>query len=379
MNAVEILATLEDHDISEAWRELSDDEKAALPAGDRKHFTERFNELNPWSHKVSKRLKVNGFKHPIWPASAPIAHSALELMTKEFAPMRWTVDDLVPEGTVLLAGKPKSGKSWLLLNLLVCAGIDGFLLNKRVTQCGSLYLALEDNDRRMRRRLDTLLVTCRDRMQGLARMQYRCEWAPGEAGAAHLDEFLELNPDIRIVGVDTLKMIRGTQDGRRDAYSLDYEAVLPWKRVAEKRGITLIIVHHTRKAEAADVFDEISGTLGLTGSVDQMIVLRRLPQDPKQATLHTRGRDLPEDVELGIELREGWWHLLGSASELAANDSRRAVLDVLRDQPAGMSVTDLLKSTGKKSRPSMNKLVSRMAADGLLRKSANLYLLPLSI
>ena len=302
------------------------------------------------------------------PADAPTTHSAFELMQKEFAPMQWAVDGLIALGTVLLAGKSKSGKSWLLLNLLLCAVIKMLLLNRGVQQCDALYLALEDNDRRMRRRLETLMRAAQDRLDGLARLHYRCEWPAGEHGARLLDEYLAMNSEIKIVGVDTLKMIRGIQDGRRDSYSLDYEAILPWKRVVEKHQVTLIIVHHTRKAEAADVFDEISGTLGLSGAVDQMMVLRRLPNDPKQATLHTRGRDLPEDVELGIELQDGWWKLVGTAAELAANEARRQVIDVLQDFPTGLSVAELLKHTGKKSRTSMSSLVKRMANDGMLLK-----------
>ena len=48
-----------------------------------------------------------------------------------------------------------------------------------------------------------------------------------------------------------------------------------------------------RSADADDAFDLVSGTLGLTGAPDTIIVIRR---DSKGTTLHARGRDLV-DVE----------------------------------------------------------------------------------
>ena len=61
-----------------------------------------------------------------------------------------------------------------------------------------------------------------------------------------------------------------------------------------------------------------------------MIVLKSVTGNHKQATAHFRGRDLEEDHELGLELKEGWWELIGSAREIAASDARRTVLDVMR-------------------------------------------------
>ncbi len=41
------------------------------------------------------------------------AWTADRLMAQEFAPPRWAVPGLIPEGLSLLAGAPKAGKSWL--------------------------------------------------------------------------------------------------------------------------------------------------------------------------------------------------------------------------------------------------------------------------
>lgn len=303
----------------------------------------------------------------------PRGRSVVDLMAQAFAPISWMLADLIPEGTILVAGKPKSGKSWFVLNLIVAAMLGIEYLRRSVEKSSrALYLALEDNDRRMQSRVRTLMIEYATRLPELAGFEYRCDWPRGLDGAMALDEYLTRHPDCRIVAVDVLAKIRPISD-RRGAYEQDYEAVAHWKAIADKHRITLLVVHHTRKAEADDVFDEVSGTLAINGAVDQIVVLKRTPANPKQATLHMRGRDLPEDHELGIELRGGWWHYLGAAAAISANDARREVLDVLRDSDGAMTTTQLLKATGKKSRPSMSRLLSEMAKAGLVERHGRAY------
>jgi len=47
------------------------------------------------------------------------------LVAKQFREPRWAVPDLVPEGLGLLAGKPKTGKSWLALDLGIAVAAGG--------------------------------------------------------------------------------------------------------------------------------------------------------------------------------------------------------------------------------------------------------------
>lgn len=306
------------------------------------------------------------------PSSAPTTATAFDLMQRTFAALVWIVDQLIPEGTILIAGKPKSGKSWFVLNLLLSCCFAISFLRRETVQCGVLYLALEDNDRRMKQRLGILMRLYEDKIERLRDFHYRCDWPAGLEGADALDEYLSANAAIKVVAVDVLKKIRPVADVRRNAYDLDYEAIAPWKAVADKHRVTLLLVHHSRKAEADDVFDEISGTLGINGAVDQMVVLRRLPGDDRGATLHMRGRDLPEDQELGIQLRDGWWEFQGPAAQLAANDARRVVLDCLHED-GPMKTGDLLKATGKRSRSALSNLLARMVKDGLITRSTEGY------
>ena len=76
----------------------------------------------------------------------------------DFPEPRWIVPGIVPEGTTILAGKPKMGKSWLALGTSVAVAAGGVALGtKRVERGAVLYLALEDNPRRLQSRLKKLL------------------------------------------------------------------------------------------------------------------------------------------------------------------------------------------------------------------------------
>jgi RecA-family ATPase len=80
--------------------------------------------------------------------------TAAELEEMAFAPVRWAVPDILPEGLTLFAGKQKLGKSWLALGLCVSVASGRVALGTRSVEKGDvLYLDLEGNRRRIKSRL----------------------------------------------------------------------------------------------------------------------------------------------------------------------------------------------------------------------------------
>src|SRR5258708_19570344 len=75
------------------------------------------------------------------------------LLQKELPPVKWAIPGILPEGLTLLCGKPKMGKSWLVLGFALGIACGGYVLGKvNVEQGYVLYLSLEDNERRLQRR-----------------------------------------------------------------------------------------------------------------------------------------------------------------------------------------------------------------------------------
>lgn len=81
-----------------------------------------------------------------------------------------------------------------------------------------------------------------------------------------------------------------------DAYSYanDYDIVGRMKQFADKHGVCLLLVHHTRKQQAGDKFEMISGTTGLLGCADGAFLLQKEKRTDLSATLDIVGRDQPD-------------------------------------------------------------------------------------
>ncbi len=89
---------------------------------------------------------------------APATFTAAALLSEELPPINWVVPDILPEGVYFLAGRPKMAKSWLAVGVSIAVATGGVALGTLPVKKGeALYLALEDNRRRLQRRLTKLL------------------------------------------------------------------------------------------------------------------------------------------------------------------------------------------------------------------------------
>lgn len=75
------------------------------------------------------------------------------LMDARLAPTKFCVDTLLPQGLSILAGAPKLGKSWLVLDLCVKVAKGESFLGQKTHKGTTLYLCLEDSLRRIQERL----------------------------------------------------------------------------------------------------------------------------------------------------------------------------------------------------------------------------------
>lgn len=297
--------------------------------------------------------------------------TAATLMAATLPPVRWAVPGLLPEGVVLLAGRPKLGKSWLTLGLAVAVSKGGVALGTRpVAQGDVLYLALEDNRRRLQKRLGMLLA------DGVApeRLKIALEWPRLDHGGAELlDDWLAVHPGARLIVVDTLKKVRPRTSGMRSVYDLDYEALEPLLPVAAEHGVAILIVHHTRKADADDPLDTISGSTGLTGGVDGAMVLKR-ERGRADAFLHVSGRDIEEDIELALRWNAdaAGWTIAGDADEYRLSAERAAIMRVLEEAGEPMTPTEAAGALGKGVN-GVKTTMWRMAHDGQLVSKGGRY------
>jgi hypothetical protein len=259
--------------------------------------------------------------------------SAPELLNLDLPPLRWAVDEVLPEGLTMLVGKPKIGKSWAVLGLAVAVALGGRALGHIAVEQGEvLYLALEDGKRRLKTRLQAMLGT-EAPAPGLT---LATRWRRlDQGGLALLDRWLDAHPQARLVIVDTFVRVRGAASRRTQLYQEDYDALAGLHELASRRGVAILVVHHSRKMTGDDVLDEISGTTGLAAAVDTVLVLKR-ERGRADATLFLTGRDLEQEREVALKWdpRISGWALLGDAAEYRQSQERTDVIRVLRSGPA---------------------------------------------
>ncbi|HZU66280.1 MAG TPA: AAA family ATPase [Ktedonobacteraceae bacterium] len=280
--------------------------------------------------------------------SQPKIFSLKELLAWELQPVRWAVPEILPEGLTLLAGKPKLGKSWLALSLALSIASGGVALGQQpVAQGEVLYLALEENARRLQTRARQLLTSMTTVPNGLG---FALEWPRlAEGGLSCLEEYLKTHLNTWLVVVDTWARVAPRTDTRRcTQYEGDYDALTPLKQLAETYHVSILAVHHLRKTGASDVLDEITGSTGMTGAVDGTLILKR-ERGQQDATLFVTGRDVEREQELALrfDVTTALWSVLGVAEEVGRTQARQEIIELLRDQPEGMSPRKIAETLEK--------------------------------
>ena len=105
-----------------------------------------------------------------------------------------------------------------------------------------------------------------------------------------LTDFWGEHADTVLVIIDTLQRVRGrTPDN--GSYAADYDTLARLKEFSDTYGVTVLVVHHTRKEGAEDVFNMISGTNGLMGAADGALLLYKDRRTNSDAVLEVVGRD----------------------------------------------------------------------------------------
>ncbi len=291
----------------------------------------------------------------------PDIRSARELRRREFEPIRYVVPGYIAEGCTLLAGRPKLGKSWLVLEMGLAVAMGEACLGGIACEQGDvLYLALEDNERRLQKRIDKVLGPLHEWPESL---HYETEWPrANEGGIEAIRDWITSAQNPRLVIVDVLAMFRPASGARDNQYEADYHAIKGLQALASKFGVAIIVVHHTRKGGSdVDPFEKVSGTLGLSGAADTTIVLDR---DSNGATIYGRGRDI-EEIESAVEFNKGdcRWFVMGQASEVRRTDERSAILAVLREADEPMGPREISIATGA-DRNNIDQLLYKMAKAG---------------
>ena len=292
---------------------------------------------------------------------------AADLLALDLPPLRWIVPGLIPEGTTILAAPPKVGKSSLVYQIAVEASIGGELLGRRVAPGSVLYLALEDGRRRGQDRLRKALDG-----RTLPRGRLEVRWDARLIGAgleADIREWLEEHPDAVMVAVDTLGKVRPQSSGKQGAYEVDVQALAGLQDLFRDRPVALVIVHHARKESNDDFLATVSGTYGITGSADTIVVIRRKRLEAF-GNIYTTGRDIA-DADIPVEFDDGVWRA-APGSLPAASFDRSEVYEAIREH--GPIFPQAIADRIGKTRTNVQNMVTALVDSGAVTRTGHGYI-----
>jgi RecA-family ATPase len=295
--------------------------------------------------------------------------SASELINSEFEPQKWAVPKILPQGLNILAGKPKHGKSIMANNIGIAVSNGKLALGAIAVESGPvLYLALEDTARRMNNRLKQMLA-----YGGSPSNQFLYAFdAPrmNEKGLEALEEKIIEIPNIRLVIIDTLAKFAPPTKANQDKYRCDYDTVSVLKDLADRRNVSMLVIHHLRKTESADRFDDISGTFGITGAADGILLLIR-KTGQADAELHVTGRDV-ESAAYGLKFDNATlsWKILGEADQVKSTEKKQIIFDTIKSYGHPITPKEIAENSGLKINY-VKKMLPSILKEGHIQKAGH--------
>lgn len=277
-------------------------------------------------------------------------------------------DGLLANGLTILAGRPKSGKSWLTLQMAIDAAMKRPFLGRfgieravRVLYCG-----LEEGPQRTHNRLRKLLPKNDIQLQNIE-FRYVLK-SLSEGGAEELDTLLK-GSNYRLLVIDTFLRMAKAGGSNRDATRSEYAEVAQLQELAQRRQIATVLVDHTRKMGAENGLDTVSGTTGKTAACDAVWTLKKLSTG--DAVLEVTGREMEEQT-LGLRLVTGdgfGWRLIGEGVEVGMSEARQEIVELLKDE-APLSPARIAAML-KKNAVTIRRLLQKLAADDVVRKDGS--------
>ena len=209
-----------------------------------------------------------------------------ELFDTQYGSKQPLIDGLLYPGTYIFAGSPKLGKSFLMAQFAYHVSTGTPLWNYMIRKGTVLYLALEDDYRRLQERLYRMFGT-----ESTDNLYFSVSASQlGKGLDEQLARFVGEHPDTKLIIIDTLQKVREV-GGDNYSYANDYQIMARLKSFADAHCLCMLLVHHTRKQNADDKFDMISGTSGLLGAADGAFLLQKEKRTGNAATLEISGRD----------------------------------------------------------------------------------------
>jgi len=289
-----------------------------------------------------------------------------EFLKIKYPKVKYLIQDILPEGLSILAGAPKIGKTFFALNmaLSIASGTKtlGILNTEKV---GVAYFALDEKDQFVQEKINSIIQA-----QGLKDIpdNFRLIFDINkmtEGGYEQITNYLDEHPDIKLLIIDTMGRIK--KPGKLgNAYEQDVESIGQIQSICNKKNVSILLIHHLKKGRHEDYIENLSGSMGISGTVDTILHLDRA-RGEQEGNLKVTGRLIKEEQDLAIKFHKDLlnWQILGNSKIYSQSKERQEIINLLLEEGMAMKDKEIAEILGK-SYDTIRKTTYRMYKDGLL-------------
>lgn len=300
--------------------------------------------------------------------ASPQSISAAALYEAEYPTPRFVINPKLAVGVGMLVARPKIGKTWLALQLAIAvARGDKMFLGDRLKISGPvLYFALEDTDRRLRDRLRILIP--KEDSPSLEGLSIRHNWTGPDALRVELKKARHC-----LVIIDPYLAIARSRKSTTDVVRDDYTELQPLRALSQEFETTILVVHHSRKADG-DMRDVAIGTTGVTAAIDTLWALKQTSEGGMRRWEIT-GRDVEEQT-VKLELTgQGWRKVAEGVDAKVDGPLQQRIVEFLHEcAPMALKgIAEQMKENGGFEYFSVANALSKMVTAGLLVKRGHQY------
>lgn len=302
--------------------------------------------------------------------------NARELYQTPLASPTWIVDQMIPQGLSVIASPPKTGKSYFVLQSAFAVARGEKFLGYRTTKGKVLLISLEDTFNRLQKRI---VQVCPDTSRIPDNLDMTVEFPRLDSeGLACLDKQIKEN-GYSLVILDTWGKTKPNGQAKRseNVYETDVRLVSEVKKLADKYGISILLVHHLKKGGGAskDWLESLSGSMGLSATVDGLLALER-DRGSDIGILKRSGRDLEDDEDIGLNWLAPCWEFNGSAVQMKLNATKQKILDCIQKSNEPVKPCYVSTDTGINAN-TVRYHLSKMLQEGLIAITTDArYMLP---
>lgn len=290
---------------------------------------------------------------------------ASHILNTDYPDITNIIKDYLTAGMWFIYGKPKIGKSWLAGQFALSVATGGKLFEKDVKQGRVLYLALEDGERRLKKRMTLQKWESGDDIDYMFESDFREQLGYlNMGGSKRLLSYIERH-DYLLTVVDTFSRAFNINQLKGE---LLMDALIPIQGFTQASNRAIIFIDHEpkRNEESDSAITALFGGIQKTGVADG--VWRLYKERGKGVKIDIEGRDLEDAYSLKLRFDKSlcFWFSEGDAKSIEITERRQEILTALAN--LGRSNLGQLEDATGQAKGNLHTRLQDLVTEGMVMR-----------